>query len=162
MNKKGKWSSLTSNYSAQLLKSFCFKIFSTITTSCKDSSKVLCVCATSALLSLLRLCLRRWRTCAMSAAVTQKGGRPEYEGKKTWLPWHFLTLQDGQNSVEWQRVPLGSHRRFPKKTKEGDLRPIFEKCPPFETRAWARHPQFLYWSSCMTHIYHTRLWKVFF
>lgn len=133
MNKKGKWSSLTSNYSAQLLRSFCFKIFSTITTSCKDSSKVLCVCATSALLSLLRLCLRRWCTCAMSAAVTQKGGRPEYEGKKTLTSLTLFNFARWAKQCGVAACPAGLAQTFPiKKTREGDLRHSFEKCPPFE------------------------------
>lgn len=51
-------------------------------------------------------------------------------GKKTWVPWHFLTLHDGQNSGV-AVCPAGeTHRRFPKKTREGDLRHSFEKCSP--------------------------------
>lgn len=66
---------LTSIYSPQLRKITCalvlpHDIFLPITKSHKDPQSVLRVCAPSALLSWLRLCLRAWCTCANSAAVT--------------------------------------------------------------------------------------------
>lgn len=42
----------------------------------------------------------------------RKEGQRMKKEKKTWLAWHFSTLQDGQNSVEWQRVLLGQRRQF--------------------------------------------------
>lgn len=130
---------LTSNYSPQLLKKlYAQYVFDNHNTLQRFSEGPLCLCNISAAVIAEILLKKVTHMCQVSDCHPK--GRKARVWKKKGFAWHFLTLQDGQSSVEWQSVSHWVSADI-SRNQGSRLESQFWKVSTLPTCPWARHPQ---------------------